>query len=169
MPVLAWRNTSAGDRSVLQSFECTTRSRHGIRTVYPRPWERSIEVAVRGVNPRQGGAAHLRVGLDAHGIAAVACAAYAPAYNAYMVEMIAIASRCRGAGGIYADEAIEEATQIALGMQDAADVEVPFVMADVDPRNRAAGFLLRRNGYRLDSQDHDRQVWFFEPGALPFT
>jgi RimJ/RimL family protein N-acetyltransferase len=110
------------------------------------------------------------VGHDGDGVACVACVGASKDYSgAYLIELIAVATRMRGGGGIVANEAMNEALDWALNRMDAAGNPAPMVIGDLDPRNTAAAHLLRRHGFQPVYRDKRRAVWTYEPGALPFA
>lgn len=161
---LSWRHAVAQDRQLhLQSFTCTVparRGRLGRPLPHPRPWEREVEAGIRTLKPPIGDGA-LQLGSDAQGLAAVSLVYFTPRGRTAKIAAIAVATRVRGRGGKYADEALELALRAAADYGFSKYNSVVTVVGQVDPRNAASQRMSARAGlvHLDDVADGRYQEW----------
>ena len=76
------------------------------------------------------------------------------------IECIAVALRCRGGGGAFAHEAMEQTIDWAVSTADSAGYDRVLLYAKTDPRNQAGAALVRRHGFgRFDAADTRYVYW----------
>jgi len=130
-------------------FECTRpgirrRGAAGWEVAHQKPWELRVQSKLRAGRPPVEPPEYMIVGLDEHGLAAVLT--YRELDGPAQVELAigAVALRCRGKGGGYADEMLEEGLDRIAERAYNEGIDVIHLSTLVHESNRASHSLCRR-------------------------
>lgn len=165
---LAWREGRPEDKPRLTNFCCARTQKHGKRTIFPFPWEKPVQSAVRRVKPTCDARSAILLGEDPETSAIfglVSVQKLPDAANAYLIEMIAVDTRAKGQH--VGDQAMIEALQWIENHADAAGLTSVVVIADCHPRNKRARALLRRSSFTSIGGDRNREEWFYNLSLSP--
>jgi hypothetical protein len=163
MSLLSWRAVERRDRAALQQFTCTVplRPYRPNQPRHPKQWELEVQSGIRALQPPVGPDQILLVGEDATGIAAVTLSAEQNGGPAIVkLQAIAVATRCRGRGGKYADEALQ-VTLDAIGARARNGGLTKFIAVGwIDPRNHPSKLMCQRAGFaHLGSTPQGLEEW----------
>ncbi|GLY27237.1 GNAT family N-acetyltransferase [Kineosporia sp. NBRC 101731] len=163
--LLHWRPFEKSDRPALACFVCTdpeSKTWDGQRKTHPRPWEHSVQSAIRSHKPRPARGEHMLLGLDGQGIAAAVAWARDTDRGRALIQLIGIATRYRGRGRSWAKEAIEVAMQVIIDEVRTGDAQHLLVRAHIDHRNAASKRLFAEAGF-VHEGDHtqDLGIWVY--------
>lgn len=169
---LKWRDATAGDRALLEQFTCTIDAPRGPRgrpLPHPRPWERSVQSAIRERRSLTYAGGRLLLGL-ALPDTLMAVVAHSPlAAPSDMPEpsrllgVVAVSTAARGAGGAVADEALEQGLSDMTGLPEFSRTGHILVLCGIDERNTPSEKLVRRHGFECVGPADDRSL---RPWAL---
>lgn len=167
MTLLAWRHARVTDKRDLEAFTCARPPGrvpgHPWKTYDAAPWETVVQKGIHVLNPSPSPSAAVLLGRDPEGLAAVCVIGldYTFGPSLAVFEGVAVALRCRGRGGHFADEAIEEGLQWAIERADLAGLSETRVSGLVDPGNRASREMVKRHGFALieTRTDPDVEEW----------
>lgn len=152
MSLLSWRAAQRDDRAALQQFTCTAPLRPYLTSQptlprHDKPWELDVQSGIRVLQPPLGSDQILMIGEDASGVAAVSLSAEQDGSAALVkLRAIAVATRLRGLGGGYADEAFHIALEAIEARARNEGLKDSFVVGWIDPRNNASKLMCERAG-----------------------
>ena len=138
------------DRTALQQFTCTVplRPYRPNQPRHPKRWELEVQSGIRALQPPVGPDQILLIGEDASGIAAVTLTAEQDAGPAIVkLQAIAVATRCRGRGGGYADEALQVTLEAVEARASNSGLKEFLAVGWIDPRNHASKLMCQRAGF----------------------
>lgn len=150
MSLLSWRAAGRLDRTALQQFTCTVplRPYRPNQPRHPKRWELEVQSGIRALQPPVGPDQILLIGEDTSGIAAVTLTAEQDAGPAIVkLQAIAVATRCRGQGGGYADEALQVALEAVETRANNSGLKEFLAVGWIDPRNHASKLMCQRAGF----------------------
>jgi hypothetical protein len=170
MSLLAWRAAEHGDRAALQQFTCTVPAQKVFgqkRSYHPKPWELNVQSGIRALQPPLPPDQSLMLGLDVEGIGAVCLLAEQGDAAVIKIQAIAVSVRLRGQGGVYADEAMQVALEVAGNRAQNARIDSVLLVGWVDPHNIASKRLNQRAGFaqrRITPGGLEEWVLKLDPG-----
>ncbi|MDQ1684424.1 MAG: hypothetical protein QOC82_1161 [Frankiaceae bacterium] len=161
--MLEWREGKPDDKPLLSQFSCARQQRAGQRRIFPFPWEKQVQSAVRTVKPTCDAQSAILLGAhpDTGAILGVVSVAKLDlAEDGYIIEMIAVENSARSQR--IGDEAMNEALQWIANHADVRGIRTVTVVADCHRRNKRARALLRRNKFLSAGVEGVREEWFYE-------
>ena len=150
MTLLSWRPGERRDRAALQQFTCTVplRPYRPNQPRHPKQWELDVQSGIRALQPPLGPDQTLLIGEDESGIAAVTLSAEQDGGPAIVkLQVIAIATRYRGQGGRYADEALQVALEAVGARAGSCSLKEFQAIGWVHPNNHASKLMCQRAGF----------------------
>ncbi|MBT0772781.1 GNAT family N-acetyltransferase [Kineosporia sp. J2-2] len=163
--LLDWRPFEKSDRPALARFVCTdpeSKIWDGSKKTHPRPWEYTVQSAVRRHRPRAAHGDQMYLGLDDRGIGAVVAWSRYPDPGQWLLQLIAVTTRYRGRGRGWgwAREAVQVSMNAMTEAAAAAGSGRLLVQARIDRRNTASKRLFGEAGFSYES-DHsdDLETW----------
>jgi hypothetical protein len=160
--LLSWRAAERGDRPALQAFTCTVPARRNPdgRYRHPKPWELEVQSFIRALRPPLSPNQSLLLGEDANGIAAICLLAQQKDPSFIKIQVLAIATRYRGLGGTYGNEALDVALETALERGRKSRLDEVIVVGWVNQRNYPAKLLNQRTGFICQGKTQDGfEIW----------
>jgi N-acetylglutamate synthase-like GNAT family acetyltransferase len=148
--LLRWRPFEADDRDALERFVCTDPDKKiwdGRTKSHPRPWELSVQSAVRTHKPSLERDESMILGLDDVGVAAVCAWARYANPGQVLLQLVAVAMRHRDRGGLCAKEAVETVMTIISADARSAGAVTLLVEARIDRQNEPSKRLFSQAGF----------------------
>lgn len=164
---IGWNAATPQDIEDLRAFVCTSKpppvvmGNHRVRKLMGRPWERTVQSALRTLRWPLPADEFLLLGRDDEGIAGVSW--WADLDGSAEVKILAVAIALRRQGDRLGDGLLSETKQRIIERADAAEVKELTVWAVTHARNHRAQWLLQRHGFHFISEYDNEQDWYHPP------